>query len=98
MNCVMDRATLDAVLDDAQLPEACVLRARKEVGGHDIKLSRKQFIDLISVHLGDWLQQACSSDRRCHQCRESLMYLENQIYSLSYHKLYMICSLVERCG
>ena len=52
----MDRATLDAaVMQNSQT--SSTVNARPEVGGHAIQLSRQQFLDLISVHLGDWLQQ-----------------------------------------
>lgn len=52
----MDRATLDAAVMQNQ-ESGCTVNARPEVGGHEIQLTRKQFLDLISVHLGDWLQQ-----------------------------------------
>ena len=57
VNCVMDRATLDAALQKDLQTEGFTLEARPEVGGHAIQLSRQQFRDLIAVHLGDWLQQ-----------------------------------------
>ena len=51
----MDRATLDAAV--IQNKSSCIINARPEVGGQAVQLDRQQFIDLISVHLGDWLQQ-----------------------------------------
>lgn len=51
----MDRATLDASLDHSSSRKT--VEARKEVGGAKIELDEQQFRDLISVHLGDWLQQ-----------------------------------------
>ena len=53
VNCVMDRATLDACLDQTTHP----ISARPEVGGHTINLDQQQFSDLITVHLADWLEQ-----------------------------------------
>ena len=57
-NCVMDRTTLDAALDAA--PGERWLMARPDVGGERIALSEQQFTDLITVHLADWLEQACA--------------------------------------
>jgi len=58
VNCVMDRTTLDAALDAA--PGERWLMARPDVGGERIALSEQQFTDLITVHLADWLEQACA--------------------------------------
>ena len=49
VNCVMDRATLDASLDDA-LGESHTIHARPEVGGAKLLLTEQQFKDLIAVH------------------------------------------------
>lgn len=57
----MDRSTLDAAVMQNQA--CCTLNARPEVGGQEIHLDRHQFLDLISVHLGDWLQQVASDYR-----------------------------------
>lgn len=57
-NCVMDRTTLDAALDAA--PGERWLMARPDVGGERITLTEQQFTDLITVHLADWLEQACA--------------------------------------
>jgi hypothetical protein len=56
VNCVMDRISLDSTLDAAP-GEHCV-RARPDVGGERIPLNDRQFTDLITVHLADWLEQA----------------------------------------
>ena len=65
VNCVMDRATLDAAVLQNQ-EAGCTVNARPEVGGHEIQLNRKQFLDLISLHLGDWLQQVRLVRFRAH--------------------------------
>jgi hypothetical protein len=49
-----DRATLDAVLDQANEP--FVITAR--LSGEQVSLSRRDFDDLCAVHLYDWLEQA----------------------------------------
>ncbi|CAL8468548.1 g8088 [Coccomyxa elongata] len=54
-NCVMDRETLDATLSAPAGKHT--IRARPDVGGHEIVLTDQQFSDLITVHLADWLEQ-----------------------------------------
>lgn len=60
-NCVMDRASLDATLSAPAGKHK--IRARTDVGGHEIVLTDQQFSDLITVHLADWLEQVqrCST-------------------------------------
>jgi hypothetical protein len=58
VNCVMDRGSLDAAVMGSGAP--CTIQAREEIvgrGNTDLPLTEQQFTDLISVHLGDWLQQ-----------------------------------------
>ena len=54
-NCVMDRVTLDATLSAPAGKHK--IKARPDVGGHEIALTDQQFEDLITVHLADWLEQ-----------------------------------------
>lgn len=51
-NCLMDRATLDALLDSDG-----PYRIRNRESGETIELSRGDYDDLIRVHLCDWLEQ-----------------------------------------
>jgi hypothetical protein len=53
-NCLMDRASLDALLGQEQEPLA--LRSRET--GELMPLSRGELDDLCWVHLFDWLEQA----------------------------------------
>jgi hypothetical protein len=53
-NCLMDRASLDAVL--AQENDSYLLRNRES--GEIMPLSRRELDDLCCVHLFDWLEQA----------------------------------------
>ncbi len=53
-NCAMDRASFDAVLDQAEGP----YRFRDRITGEPIELARAEFDDLCRVHLYDWLEQA----------------------------------------
>eukprot|EP00891_Asterochloris_glomerata_P002987 jgi/Astpho2/2987/Aster-03298 len=55
VNCVMDRATLDKQLDAPSGQHQ--VRARNQCGGALIPLTDQQHTDLITVHLGDWLEQ-----------------------------------------
>jgi len=55
VNCVLDRLSLDSQLDAA--PGQHSVRARPEVGGHQIPLTDQEHTDLITVHLADWLEQ-----------------------------------------
>jgi hypothetical protein len=56
-NCFMDRASLDALLQ--QREEPFVLRHRET--GEQMTLSRQEYDDLCQVHLYDWLEQAARS-------------------------------------
>ena len=67
----MDRSTLDAAVMQNQA--SCTLNARPEVGGQAIHLDRHQFLDLMSVHLGDWLQQVASDYRVIHSSLKPLV-------------------------
>ena len=53
-NCVMDRASLDALLDENAEP----LLLRNRETGEPMPLTRREFDDLCCVHLFDWLEQA----------------------------------------
>jgi hypothetical protein len=53
-NCLMDRASLDSQLDQADGP----YRITNRETGESMELSRQEFDDLCSVHLFDWLEQA----------------------------------------
>ncbi len=53
-NCLMDRASLDALL--SQSSEPFLLRNRET--GESISLTRRELDDLCCVHLFDWLEQA----------------------------------------
>jgi hypothetical protein len=53
LNCAMDRASLDARLDDDT--ETCTIRNR--ITGDEVRLSRRDFDDLCRIHLFDWLEQ-----------------------------------------
>ena len=54
LNCAMDRASLDAVLDQAEEPFVITDR----ITGERVSLSRRDYDDLCRVHLYDWLEQA----------------------------------------
>jgi hypothetical protein len=53
LNCAMDRASLDRVLDQ----EAEPYRIRDRITGNEVRLSGPDFDDLCRVHLFDWLEQ-----------------------------------------
>jgi len=53
-NCFMDRASLDALLDQDEEP--FVIKHRET--GEPMTLTRREFDDLCRVHLFDWLEQA----------------------------------------
>jgi hypothetical protein len=53
LNCAMDRASLDRVLDQAIEP----YRIRDRITGVEIPLVQRDFDDLCRVHLFDWLEQ-----------------------------------------
>lgn len=54
LNCVMDRASLDRLLDRAEGPYPIADRTT----GETTELSREDYDDLCRVHLFDWLEQA----------------------------------------
>ncbi len=53
LNCALDRASLDRVLDQAAGPYQIVDR----ITGEAVSLSQGDFDDLCRVHLFDWLEQ-----------------------------------------
>jgi hypothetical protein len=69
LNCAMDRASFDHILDQAEEPY--VFRDRLTEG--DVHLSRSDFDDLCRIHLYDWLEQVPRSQwwdyRREAYCR-----------------------------
>jgi hypothetical protein len=53
VNCAMDRASFDHVLEQAEGPYRIVDR----LTGQEVELTRSDFDDLCRVHLYDWLEQ-----------------------------------------
>jgi hypothetical protein len=53
LNCAMDRASFDRVLDQLAEP----YRILDRITGEEVPLSRHDFDDLCRVHLFDWLEQ-----------------------------------------
>ena len=53
LNCAMDRASLDRVLD--QVVET--YRITDRITGEEVQVSRSDFDDLCRIHLLDWLEQ-----------------------------------------
>jgi hypothetical protein len=58
LNCAMDRASFDRVLEQ----EFELYRIRDRLTGAEVALSRQDFDDLCRVHLFDWLEQVPRSD------------------------------------
>jgi hypothetical protein len=54
LNCAMDRATLDAGLEQTEGP----YRLRDRLAEEEIELSTEEYNDLCRLHLCDWLEQA----------------------------------------
>jgi hypothetical protein len=53
LNCAMDRASFDRVLDQIVEPYRIIDR----ITGEEVQLSRLDYDDLCRVHLFDWLEQ-----------------------------------------
>jgi hypothetical protein len=53
LNCAMDRASFDRVVDQVVEPYPIIDR----ITGREVQLSRDDFDDLCRVHLVDWLEQ-----------------------------------------
>ena len=53
LNCAMNRATFDGVLDQTTEP----YRITDRITGEEVQLSRADYDDLCRVHLYDWLEQ-----------------------------------------
>jgi hypothetical protein len=53
LNCAMDRASLDRVLDQ----DAAEYRITDRLTGQEVSLPRADYDDLCRVHLFDWLEQ-----------------------------------------
>jgi hypothetical protein len=58
VNCLMDRATFDALLESDG-----PYRIRNRETGEIMELSREDYDDLVRVHLCDWLEQVARSER-----------------------------------
>ena len=58
VNCFMDRATMDAQVQKMDEPYPI----RHRVTGEKIVLSGAEYLDLITLHLCDWLEQVARSD------------------------------------
>ena len=58
VNCLMDRASFDALLDGDG-----PYRIRNRETGETIELTRADYDDLVRVHLCDWLEQVPRSSR-----------------------------------
>lgn len=56
VNCLMDRATFDALLESTG-----PYRIRNRETGETMELSREDYDDLVRVHLCDWLEQVARS-------------------------------------
>ena len=56
VNCLMDRATFDALLDSDG-----PYHIRNRETGEMMELSRRDYDDLVCVHLCDWLEQVARS-------------------------------------
>lgn len=56
VNCLMDRATFDALLESDG-----PYRVRNRESGEVIELSREEYDDLVRLHLCDWLEQVARS-------------------------------------
>jgi hypothetical protein len=58
VNCLMDRASFDALLESDG-----PYRLRNRETGETMELSRTDFDDLVRLHLCDWLEQVARSNR-----------------------------------
>lgn len=58
VNCLMDRATFDALLESDG-----PYQIRNRETGEIMELSRADYDDLVRVHLCDWLEQVARSER-----------------------------------
>ena len=59
VNCMMDRASFDRMLEQAHGPYRITLRPTRE----EVELAEDEFADLCRVHLYDWLEQVARSKR-----------------------------------
>src|SRR5262245_54939309 len=58
LNCAMDRASLDACVEQPEAP----YRIKDRLAGETVELDRDDYDDLCRVHLFDWLEQAPRSN------------------------------------
>ena len=59
VNCFMDRASMDAQLQQSEGPYTI----RHRVTGESMELSKEEYDDLVTVHLCDWLEQVPRSQK-----------------------------------
>jgi len=59
LNCAMDRASFDAAVERATPP----YRLRDRLADAQVELSERDFDDLCTIHLCDWLEQVPRSKR-----------------------------------
>jgi hypothetical protein len=75
LNCAMDRASLDACLDQPEPPYTI----RERETGVEVALNREDYDDLCRVHLYDWLEQVPRSRHSWSYRRESYRRLAERL-------------------
>jgi hypothetical protein len=86
-NCMMDRASFDALLE-SEGP----FRIRNRETGETLELSREDFDDLVRVHLCDWLEQVARSGRWTYR-RDAMRRMARRLGGVaqeSYERVYAL--------
>lgn len=86
-NCLMDRASFDALLE-SEGP----YRLRNRETGETIELSRADYDDLVRVHLCDWLEQVPRSGRWTYR-RDAMRRMARRLGGVaqaSYERVYAL--------
>lgn len=65
VNCLMDRSTFDSLLESDG-----PYRIRNRETGETMEMTRRDFDDLVRVHLCDWLEQVERSDKWDYRANE----------------------------
>jgi len=93
LNCAMDRASFDRVLEHVGEPYPIIDR----ITGEEVKLSQHDFDDLLRVHLFDWLEQVPRS-REWDYRRAAYRKMAERLGGLAKENYEQIFSQEERAG
>jgi hypothetical protein len=89
LNCAMDRASFDAAVQRGQSPH----RFRDRLADEEVELPTKEFDELCTIHLCDWLEQFPRSQRKDYRADAYRAIAERLggVALESYRRVFAVC-------